>query len=71
MAEMLWKWRLGACRTVCMCADVYECLLRRQKEGEARGRGEREGERLKVTDVSSLTMRNMISSLPVIQMYRP
>lgn len=36
------------------------------------GRGrEREDEGLKVTDVSSLTMRNMISSLPVIQMYRP
>lgn len=29
------------------------------------------GERLKVTDVSSLKMRNMISSLPVIQMCRP
>lgn len=29
-----------------------------------------EGERVKVTDVSSLVMRNMISSLPVIQTYK-
>ena len=50
-----------------VCERVSVCV------GEAgRGRGgEREGERLKVTDVSSLAMRNMISSLPVIQMYRP
>lgn len=54
------------------CVHVRECVcgcvLGRWREG---GAGERERERLKVTDVSSLAMRNMISSPPVIQTYRP
>lgn len=62
---MLWKWGLCAGRTVCACVRVRIGVC----WGE--GGGEEEDERLKVTDVSSLTMRNMISSLPVIQMYRP
>lgn len=44
---------------VYVCERVLVCVMG--------GRvGEREDERLKVTDVSSLTMRNMISSPPVI-----